>query len=103
MPWVKVEDTLVMKGHCTDSFSDAEICEEEHGLLDALKWARVPSGNGLVVLAGSLYLVADFLSALQEDLSPLDTSCTLLAVDPTEFLIILGVNCITFLEVTASL
>ncbi|KAK0449216.1 Mur ligase [Armillaria borealis] len=60
MPWVKVEDTLVMKETVRTLSPDAEICEDQHGVLDALKWARMSSGNGLVVLAGSLYLVADF-------------------------------------------
>ncbi|KAK0221965.1 Mur ligase [Armillaria fumosa] len=60
MPWVKVEDTLVMKDTVRTLSPVAEICEDQLGLLDALQWARESRGNGLVVLAGSLYLVADF-------------------------------------------
>lgn len=60
MPWVKTEDTLVMKETVRTLSPDAEICEDQSSLLDGLQWARESSGNGLVVLAGSLYLVADF-------------------------------------------
>ncbi|KAK0188170.1 Mur ligase [Armillaria mellea] len=60
MPWVKAEDTLVMKENVRTLSPDAEICEDQSSLLNALQWARESSGNGLVVLAGSLYLVADF-------------------------------------------
>ncbi|KAG7443143.1 FolC bifunctional protein [Guyanagaster necrorhizus] len=60
MPWVKMEDSLVMKETVRSLSPDVVICEGDRGLLDALKWANELSGNGLIVLAGSLYLVADF-------------------------------------------
>ncbi|KAK0201689.1 Mur ligase [Desarmillaria ectypa] len=66
MPWVKMEDTLVMKETVRTLCPDAVICEEEHDLLDALKWASELSGSDLIVLAGSLYLVADFYRLLKD-------------------------------------
>jgi len=63
MPWVKAEPASTIydavKAHCPDArlWSPGE---GEGSLSDALGWANSVSGDGgLVVLAGSLYLVAD--------------------------------------------
>ncbi|KAK0188163.1 Mur ligase [Armillaria mellea] len=47
MPWVKAEDTLVMKETVRILSPDAEICEDQSSLLHVLQWARESSGNGL--------------------------------------------------------
>lgn len=64
MPWVKAEPPTVIysavKTHCPDAtlWSPAE---GKTGMSNALDWAADTSGDdGLIVLAGSLYLVADF-------------------------------------------
>ncbi|KAF9789871.1 Mur ligase [Thelephora terrestris] len=64
MPWIKAESASTIhdavKAHYTHTrfWSPAE---GKTGLSDALNWATNVSGNdGLVVLAGSLFLVADF-------------------------------------------
>lgn len=64
MPWVKAEPPAVIydtvKTHCphTTFWSPAE---GKTSLPDALDWAAgVSEGDGIIILAGSLYLVADF-------------------------------------------
>ena len=64
MPWVKAESPSMIydavKAHCPHArvWSPAE---GKTKLSDALDWAtNVSGGDGLIVLAGSLYLVADF-------------------------------------------
>jgi folylpolyglutamate synthase/dihydrofolate synthase len=64
MPWVKAEPPSMIydavKAHCPDARVWSPT-EGKSDLSDALDWAtNVSGGDGLVVLAGSLYLVADF-------------------------------------------
>jgi len=64
MPWVKAEPPSAIydavKTHCPHARLWTPG-EGKDGLPDALEWATdVSGGDGLVVLAGSLYLVADF-------------------------------------------
>ena len=64
MPWVKAESPTVIydavKTHCPHAAFWSPV-EGKNGLSDALDWAANASkGDGLIVLAGSLYLVADF-------------------------------------------
>ena len=64
MPWVKAEPPSMIydavKVHCPRAMLWPPS-EGKSGLSDALDWATDVSGDsGLVVLAGSLYLVADF-------------------------------------------
>ena len=64
MPWVKAEPPSTIydavKTHCPGATFWPPV-EGETGLSDALDWAADVSGDdGLIVLAGSLYLVADF-------------------------------------------
>jgi len=64
MPWVKAEPPSMIYGATKALCPRARLWspgEGEGGLSDALDWAASVSGDGgLVVLAGSLYLVADF-------------------------------------------
>ena len=64
MPWVKAEPPLMIcdavKTHCPHARMWSPV-EGRTGLSDAVNWAtNLSGGDGLVVLAGSLYLVADF-------------------------------------------
>jgi len=64
MPWVKAEPPSMIYDAARALCPHAKLWspgEGEGGLSDALDWAASVSGDGgLVVLAGSLYLVADF-------------------------------------------
>ena len=63
MPWIQAEPPSAIydavKAHCPHS-SCWYPAEGKTALSDALDWATDVSGDGLVVLAGSLFLVADF-------------------------------------------
>lgn len=64
MPWVKAQPPRTIydavKTHCPHAISWSPA-EGRTSLSDALAWAADVSGdNGLIVLAGSLYLVSDF-------------------------------------------
>ena len=69
MPWVKHEPPAVIYDAVRAHFPHAKLWssnEGRTGLSDALDWATDPSrGDGLVVLAGSLYLVADFYRSIK--------------------------------------
>ena len=64
MPWVKAEPPTTIYDTVKSLCPHATFwspAEGKTGLLDALDWANdVSKGDGLIVLAGSLYLVADF-------------------------------------------
>ena len=64
MPWVKPESPAAIYDAVKAHYPHASLWspnEDGNGLSDALDWAAdVSGGDGLVVLAGSLYLVADF-------------------------------------------
>ena len=64
MPWVKAEPPSVIYDAVKTHYPDARLwspSENQAGLSDALDWATGLSGDdGLIVLAGSLYLVTDF-------------------------------------------
>ena len=69
MPWVKPEPPSVIydavKSHCPSAKLWSPMGGQA-GLSDALDWAtEVSGGDGLIVLAGSLYLVADFYRLLR--------------------------------------
>ena len=64
MPWVTAEQPSVIYDAVKAHYPHDRLwspSEGRAGLSDALDWAtKISSDNGLVVLAGSLYLVADF-------------------------------------------
>jgi len=64
MPWVKAEPPSTIYDAVKAHYPQARLwlpSEGNGGLSDALNWASdVSGGDGLIVLAGSLYLVADF-------------------------------------------
>ncbi|KAG6916725.1 hypothetical protein DXG01_005605 [Tephrocybe rancida] len=69
MPWVKSVAPGDIRDVVTSLVPDAELWMPDEGVpnqLDrALKWAAEKAGDGLVVVAGSLYLVADFYRFLR--------------------------------------
>ena len=71
MPWVKAEPPSmiydVVEAHCPHARFWSPR-ESKAGLSDALDWAiDLSGGDGLIVLAGSLYLVADFYRFMNSD------------------------------------
>ncbi|ESK95790.1 folylpolyglutamate synthase [Moniliophthora roreri MCA 2997] len=72
MPWVKCVSPVDIKDTVQQLCPEAEVWvadeDEEKPLPLALQWAatRSPGENHLVVLAGSLYLVADFYRMLRQ-------------------------------------
>ncbi|KAG6872530.1 hypothetical protein C0995_009104 [Termitomyces sp. Mi166 len=71
MPWVKSVAPEDMRDVVASLVPDAEVWvadEVAHNQLHhALEWAAKRDGNGVVVVAGSLYLVADFYRFLQQE------------------------------------
>jgi folylpolyglutamate synthase/dihydrofolate synthase len=74
MPWVKSVPPSVLRDVVTHLVPRAEVWSAEDGavadssqLARALDWAAERGREGLVVLAGSLYLVADFYRFLGRD------------------------------------
>lgn len=71
MPWVKSVPPAVLRDVVTELVPEAELWAAEEESIDqlgsALKWAADVGGGGLVVLAGSLYLVADFYRFIEKD------------------------------------
>jgi folylpolyglutamate synthase len=73
MPWVKSVPPSSLREVVTQLVPDAEVWAAEDGmpeqsqLTSALEWAARSGKEGLVVLAGSLYLVADFYRFLGKD------------------------------------
>jgi folylpolyglutamate synthase/dihydrofolate synthase len=69
MPWVKSVPPSVLREVVTELVPDAGLWvsdeESTDQLEDALKWAE--DKGGLIVLAGSLYLVADFYRLIGKD------------------------------------
>jgi folylpolyglutamate synthase len=73
MPWVKSVPPSSLREVVTQLVPDAEVwaaeddMPESSQLTSALQWAARSGKEGLVVLAGSLYLVADFYRFLGKD------------------------------------
>ncbi|KAG6909660.1 hypothetical protein DXG01_016240 [Tephrocybe rancida] len=70
MPWVKPVPPVELRGVVATLAPDADVWVADEGspnqLPQALEWAAKGDGNGLVVVAGSLYLVADFYRFLNQ-------------------------------------
>ncbi|KAI0084782.1 Mur ligase [Irpex rosettiformis] len=80
MPWVRPEPPSKLKGLVSPLLSEAEIwtaadsgSEPKEDLKEALNWVtrdqHLKDSEGLIVVAGSLYLVADFYRLLQSQKS----------------------------------
>ena len=76
MPWVKSVPPSGLRDVVNQLVPDPEVWAAEDGssgsnqLTDALEWAAGSGRSDLVVLAGSLYLVADFYRLLGKDSAP---------------------------------
>jgi folylpolyglutamate synthase/dihydrofolate synthase len=79
MPWVKCVELNELRDAIREITPDAEVWSPAEGLsvareqmneqlTAALEWAAGKGGERLVVVAGSLYLVADFYRLLRKDL-----------------------------------
>jgi folylpolyglutamate synthase len=73
MPWVKSVPPSDLRDVVTHLVPSAKVWVAEDVSTDssqltrALEWAAESGRNGLVILAGSLYLVADFYRILGKD------------------------------------
>ncbi|KAG8963793.1 folylpolyglutamate synthase [Tulasnella sp. 419] len=65
MPWVKPVAQAELEATVSGLVGRSGRVHLSESLRDALKWARTNTQNGLVVMAGSLYLIADLYRLLE--------------------------------------